>query len=432
MRIKTHQNIFWIIVITMLMTTVLVAPSITSAKAQSLETLPQDLESLLSDYSQYLETGTTSQKENYSSQMALLVTERQEFYREFFEKGLHSNLVSLESQFVTNQNVAIDQRGDVYYVNLVEVVTMSGESITTSPEKYPLIQAARWSLTQTDNANVKRELNHYIETMTRGVNESVKEGVEIVFVVNHNIEINNEKGQLQIVQDTFTDKAIDNGNGYDNIIWEGNEFERKKPDWASMIDYTMYHTTIESLGKELLVNYETVFDKPAPEVGSRGSYIYYQRCSVRWYARQYSSNTDLSGGCPHYNPNYYKASYQYLWSQMGCNDCTDFASQAIRHGGFSPDGVWYPQYSSWAWKGVGNLWNYLASDTYYYGTIPIYNSMTGVTFGDLAFVGSSHVGVITSVNPNRFSGHTNDRVDYPMNGSNFNKYIHFWYRIWRY
>jgi len=105
-----------------------------------------------------------------------------------------------------------------------------------------------------------------------------------------------------------------------------------------------------------------------------------------------------------------------------CNDCTDFVSQAIDYGGFTPDNVWYPQYSSWAWKGVGNLWNYLYDN--YTGTVSA--TWSSVTVGDLAFVGFDHVGMITNINPHRFSGHTNDRWNYPMDGMGFNRYMHFW------
>lgn len=294
MRTNIYRNRFLAIFALILAASVLMS-SMTYAKAQSSEPLKEDIEALLSDYSQYLETGKTSQKANYSPQMDMLIANRREYYTEFYEKGLHSNLTSLESRFVTDQGVTIVQRDDIYHASLVERVTMYGYPITVFPEEYPLIQAAEWSLTQTDNVDVKKELNHYIESMTRGVNESVKEGVEIVFVVRHNIDLKEENGQLQIIKDTFTDKAVDNGEGFDNVIWVNSKFEREKLDWMSMIDYAMYHTPTETMGKILLADYESIADKPVSE-NSRGSFNYY-RWGARWYINYYTSN-----------PNYY---YEY-------------------------------------------------------------------------------------------------------------------------
>ncbi len=57
--------------------------------------------------------------------------------------------------------------------------------------------------------------------------------------------------------------------------------------------------------------------------------------------------------------------------------------------------------------------------------IAVYNT-SSVSIGDLAFVGGSHVGMISGENPHRFSGHTNYRYNYPINGMGFTRYMHFW------
>ena len=271
----------------------LLAIPMTAVKAKPLSSLPSGVEAVLLNYSQYVKTGTTARKGEFSPQMDNLASERQEFYKEFFAKGLHANLITINSQFITDQDITVIQRGNVYFVNLNEKVTMVGDPITTSPEDYPLIQAAKWALNQTDNENIKAELNRYIESMTRGVNKSVQDGVEIVFWNKHNIEIKEEKGQFQIIKDTFTDKAPDNGKGFDNVIWAQGKFTRGKPSWDSMIDYKIYNTSIEAIGQNLLTDFQPSADGPVEALAT----VNYFRWNARSYAVYWSSNPPATSQC---------------------------------------------------------------------------------------------------------------------------------------
>ncbi len=95
-----------------------------TANAETSETLPDDVKAMLSDYSEFIETGSTSRKVNYSVQMDQLAAERRTYYQEFFNKGLHSDLVSLESRFITEKGVTITQAEDTYYISIAERVTL--------------------------------------------------------------------------------------------------------------------------------------------------------------------------------------------------------------------------------------------------------------------------------------------------------------------
>lgn len=409
--------------ITFILAIAILTFSMTEAKAQRLEVLPQGVETLLSDYSQYIETGTTSKKANYSSQMDLLITERREYYREFFEKGLHSDFISLEAEFLTDQGMEITREGDTYYVFLFERVAMYGTPLTTSPEKYPLIQAAKWALGQTDDEGIKQELNQYIESTTSGVNESVKDGVEIVFIINHKIEITIEKDQLQIGRDTFTDKAIDNPDGFDNVNWSNGTFTREKPTWDTMLDYVIYHTPIETLGKNLLDDFQPSANKPeeSPLV------VIYNRTNAKSYVLAYSSNPN-EVWIPECNANlrrntsYWNPSYSFVWNAnatIRCNDCADFVSQAIKFGGIPQDGTWFPAWNNYSWVNVNGLRDYMIST--YDGIYLV--SKSALQIGEPVIIPGTHIAMATTINPYRVSGHTNDRNNYPMSSS-YTQFLH--------
>jgi len=418
MRTNIYRSVLLAIVVLMLVVTVFTLFLITDATAQSSEALPQEIKTLLADYSQYLEIGKTAQKAHYSSQIDMLVENRREYYKEFFENGLHANLTSLDSQFVINIGIALTRQEDVYYLRLNEIVTMHGTPITISPEKYPLIQAADWAISQSDNVNVENALKQYIKTMTEGVNKSVHDGVEVVFVISHDIEIDTEKKQLQIIRDIFTDKSSDNLEGFDNVIWSRGEFLRYKPDWMKMPDYAMYNTSIETLGQGLLTDYSTAYAGIVP----RGTGFYYQRSRAQNYINTYTSNpvTLCPGSSVKQDTSKYNSSYQSLWSLIGCNDCTDYVSQALRSGGFPLDSNWYPGIASYAWNVTDGLKSYLMN----IGAAQWYNFSTSLQIGDIAFTSDyGHSIMVANVNPHRFSGHTNDRQNHTWSNS-LTLYLH--------
>lgn len=159
-------------------------PALASQNISEPDTLPEEISELLSDYSQNLENLADTKvfrSAYYSSEMEMLIIDRQNYYKEFFEKGLHSDLVILESRFM-DEGVTIFRTENSHKVHIVEQVTMRGKPIVTSPADYPPIQAAKWAINQTSNPVVKNRLNQYIELMTKGVEKSVKDGSLIVFI----------------------------------------------------------------------------------------------------------------------------------------------------------------------------------------------------------------------------------------------------------
>ena len=234
---------------------------------------------------------------------------------------------------------------------------MLGKPVVTNPEDYPLIKAAKWAIAKTSDTNAKNYFSRYIESMTAGVNESSKNAVKIVFVIRHNIEIDVENGSYRIAKDTFTDKSSDNGKGFDNVVWSGKEFTRQKPDWSQMIDYRMYHVSIETLGRELLADYEVLAKNlffPMNSILSDGN-----RQNARWYISHYTSNPGENQKCSGIDvlqdTSYYNSAYSYVWTITGCDDCTDYVSQALHYGGIPTDSTWFPNPYNVAWSRVGGL-----------------------------------------------------------------------------
>lgn len=398
----------------------------------------QDFITMLMDYSQYLSSGHTQHSEYYSSQMATLVKERQAYYQEFFDKGLHAKLASLEASF-NFENLQITQVGDEYNVQVSELVKIQGKPLTTQPENYPLIQAANWALLKSDRESVKNALHEYIDLMIAGVQRSVTEGTNVDFTPIHAIALTMNHGHWQIIRDMFTDKAIDRKEGVDNVNWVNGNPVRQKIDMTQMPDYYLYHTSIEVLGQHLLEDYTKAYGDASITPNSTSSFTY-NRPSAGTYIRSYTSNTSLTacGGIKMNTTMYNQDFYKNIWTYttQTCNDCADYVSQALHAGGFPTDSYWFysgnDQYGhpgSYSWK----VWDFNTSPqglAYYLQTtkqaIVEFTYKESLTEGDLLWDSTTmHVVMESAINPFGYSGHTNDRMNAPW-VSDLNKNWHIY------
>ena len=174
---------------------------------------------------------------------------------------------------------------------MVKLVSYYHKKLTSNDKTN--YRAAKWALTQTDDEVVRHQLNQYIASMAKGVNVSVENGVKIVFFVRHEIVFQVIDGHSHVFKDTFSDKTNDNGEGYDNIRWTGQEFERYKPDWRQFPDYEMYLTPIEDIGRALLIEYQAF---PQDILSQSTEYVYNYEAAVD-YIVQYTSNPDFYSYC---------------------------------------------------------------------------------------------------------------------------------------
>ena len=141
---------------------------IANAKPSQLDSIHPDADDLFLDYSNTLEGKASLLESSYSNEMRALVSERNSYYDEFFAKALHAQLVTLDSEFDTENVVLIEQKGNIYTVRTGEKITATGMPIVSSPNDYPLIQAARWATKQTEDERVKRALEEYIASAAKG------------------------------------------------------------------------------------------------------------------------------------------------------------------------------------------------------------------------------------------------------------------------
>lgn len=401
----------------------------------SSEVIPKEFLDLLDDYSLYLAFGNSNHPTYYSSIMETLVSERRNYYRDFFEKGLHSNLIKLNSEFKI-ESVVISQSENIYKVNIIEEVKMIGKPIVTSPADYPLIQAANWAISETSNEKVDSYLQQYIASMTKGIEESVLEDLEIIFLVNHEIEVVEENELTKITKDTFSDQSTDNYEGFDSVTWTENGFIRLNLAWQKMPDYEMYNLPVETIGHRLIEDFEAVVGASLMTTTFLGNNFPTNRDAAVWYIQEYTSNPQYWQyiSCTPYLPvlqdtNYYNSDYSSIWDNIGCNDCADYVSQALNYGGFPEDSYWESDLYNIYWIRPFRL-------SQYFDTIinkgDFVSNLASLQVGDLAFIYNydyvdedlnwKHVVMVSEINPHRYSGHTNDRFNYPFS-SDFNRFM---------
>ena len=417
-------------------------PLIATAKASQTAVTSKDITSLLNDYSASMNAGNNTYAPFSSSPMASLIQERKDYYNEFFRVGLHSNLVKLKSEFSDVSTILT--AGDVTHLKVVEVVTLDGSSIIKAADEYPVIPAAEWALSRTDDPVVQMRLRQFIANTIRSVDESIANGFEMVFFVSHDMDLANKDGQLQIVRDAFTDKASDNGDGFDNATWMDGKAVRSRPDYSAMPDYQIYHTPVEAVGQQLLDSYTQGYSKNgAYDVTSTGyaGYFYYNREAAKNWALAHVSNTNIT--CPgtsyHMDTSYYGPLYQGVWSYTTttCNDCADFVSQALRAGGFLSDSFWNSQgsegHGTYGWRVFDFTTGSEPGLGYYLQTIQQFVQVEPyvqfLNVGDLLFTDGPgyHVVILTGINPALYSGHTNDRHDYAVSNPDAASLTNYWH-----
>jgi hypothetical protein len=380
----------------------------------------------LNSYSNMLSGATPTPKVTFSREMMNLVNRRKSFYATFFKQALHSTLQDIDSEFnletQTESGVQISPLSEGQLsVKGEEIVTLYGK-YDASPENHPMIQAAHWALNRATDKLVKTALESYIQNTTEDTQKSSTEGFEIVFILQHHLVMQDSTDGLQIVEDSFTDKSADNPSGIDNVIWKNNgEYFRTAPDYMNFVDYRIYHTSIETMGKEMLALYKevyAVYDHPKhSNIENRHltRWSSYDRSAATDYINTYTSNTSrkcrlfFHGGVVA-DQSKWNASY----TKHPCNDCANYVSQAMLAGGIPTDGTWYPD--SVAWKNTYELKDWLLAKGYasHVCWLPQY-----LNSGDLGLTNGGHIVMVGAVSPVRYSAHTNDRLLYSWNASTF-------------
>lgn len=133
----------------------------------------------------------------------------------------------------------------------------------------------------------------------------------------------------------------------------------------------------------------------------------YYRVDARNYANRYTSNATIyyGGSKVPMNPAYYNPSYNYFIGE----DCANYVSQAIRHGGIYLSSTWQP--GQYAWHNVGGLYDYFVKNSNYAIEASYETCVAGGFIIFVSGAGSQYHVVMCVLNDtvnHAYSGHTSD------------------------
>ena len=175
---------------------------------------------ILDKYSDSLSGDITVQSEYWSRLISLEITERRQFYSDYFNLGLHSDLTNIKAEF---DHAAITKAGE-NVINVVESVTLSGVPILKNAEDYPIYQATLLAEKQVEDIRKSLYLESNARDILRAVKESIFQGEFKFTIINlHTIEF--DPNSNNIIKDEFTSRAkddpgIDTVNGIKRNLFE--------------------------------------------------------------------------------------------------------------------------------------------------------------------------------------------------------------------
>lgn len=141
---------------------------------------------ILDKYSDSLSGDITVQSEYWSRLISLEITERRQFYSDYFNLGLHSDLTNIKAEF---DHAAITKAGE-NVINVVESVTLSGVPILKNAEDYPIYQATLLAEKQVEDIRKSLYLESNARDILRAVKESIFQGEFKFTIINlHTIEL---------------------------------------------------------------------------------------------------------------------------------------------------------------------------------------------------------------------------------------------------
>ncbi len=386
-----------------------------------------EIKIILDEYSDYLGTGKTPSPNFFSNNIDNLIRDRRSYYKKFFEVALNSKLLEVSSSFVTDHNTSILQDTSTITFIIFEEVKFIGKAKTKSVDEYPMIKAANHASKLAeqrlakDNKKlvaVKKELGAYVKSTKEAIDQSIKENYEITNIVRHEIVFSVDDSGLKIVQDSFSDQSNDNLEGTDIVYWKNGLFYRIEPDMTTWPDYKIQNTPVETLAESLFADINGGTASTPDSITT----VTYNRTAAKDYANTWVRNTTYH--CTPYDTDPLQDTDYYNYTQyidFGCNDCTNYVSQALNAGDIPTDSTWQP-YTT-AWINVDSLQQYLVNQ----GRGSFVSSSSSLTTGDLGMIYSGgvwqHVVMVVGLNPLRYSAHTNDRRSVNWSSS-LNKYFH--------
>jgi len=207
-----------------------------------------DFDSVLTNYSQAISGKIPIN--NFDIGIQSLINDRIQWYNEYFEKGLNSELILINSEFVHDEILKQDSNTII----VQETVTLTGKPFIQVAEDHPSIKSLRFALRKNQDEHLVPKIEEELKSFLLSVQSSIDAEIfSISWVNQHKITFQPLTGK--IIRDEYSSYARgDDGN--DVIIWDERGFRREKIDLTQMPDYILNHTTIELMAEEWLKYFE--------------------------------------------------------------------------------------------------------------------------------------------------------------------------------
>jgi hypothetical protein len=265
-------------------------------------------------------------------------------------------------------------------------------------------------------------LNQHLINIEQGVEDSITSGgYQIGWTLDHTLII--DPISKKIKQDQYFVLGNDVFPEMDSIFLDGSNYKRMYLSFNVFPEYNYYQLTTHELGKDILTEFEVMANQYNEYTKVSLNTLTYNRNLAAAYIRSFTSNpsttcvsnTTVKQDKTKYNSNY---SWLYNMSEMECKDCADYVSQALHAGGHLFLGNWTPGYYS-EWVNVDSLVSFITTNNRGFTS----TNINILALGDLAYTPGVHIAMVGQLAPPRYSGHTNDRLDFAVTGkfSNFVK-----------
>jgi len=226
---------------------------------------------------------------------------------------------------------------------------------------------------------------------------------------------------FKIVANVRSDSSIDPNSAK---LYVSEPSTTSKGESFYPVPLPMFETT-EKMEKNGEKTIEEIFKKVGDSLiisNTNEAKYTYNRLDARDYANSWTSNAPDNGDCLMDSSKWNNDEYPY-YDNAYCNDCADYVSQALHEGGIPIDpGQWerlkdeYGDYT-WAWTSVFSLKDYMYNNGHW-TTSNFTNANAGCVIRMQEYDYHAVMIVLNDTIHRQFSGHTNDRKQYPYYSSN--------------
>ena len=203
------------------------------------------LDEALHQYEIAITSDDTGRFERLDEAVSSSIEERKAFYAEYFQQGLHSELLKIESSFELESIEQLEK--NLFQVR--EEVVLTAKPILQVAKDYPVYQATLLAAEMMEDVGKAKYLQSNARDILHSVEESILSGTFQITIINTHL-IRLDSDMKQIIADEFTSKSNDDA-GTDTVVWENGKARRVLPDYEKMPDNIIYRKSIKELAQEI-------------------------------------------------------------------------------------------------------------------------------------------------------------------------------------